>query len=61
MALTDWLWLIRLIMEILKLIAQLPEDELRMIANLRGVVDLPDPPAKRQAKKPSSRTPPVVT
>lgn len=43
MALTDWLWLIKLIMEILKLIAQLPEDELRMIANLRNVVELSDP------------------
>lgn len=46
MALADWLWLVRLIMEILKLIAQLPQDELQAIANLRGVIDLPDPPAK---------------
>lgn len=51
MALIDWLWLVRLIMEILKLIAQLPEDELRMIANLRQVVELPDPPAGKPAKK----------
>ncbi len=51
-ALLDWLWLIRLIIEILKLISQLPEDELRMIANLRSVVDFADPPgANSQTKK----------
>lgn len=46
MALLDWLWLVRLIIEILKLISQLPEDELRMIAGLRNAIDLPDPAAK---------------
>ncbi len=63
MALIDWLWLVRLIIEILKLIAQLPDEELRAIAALRNVVDLPGIPRKRQAKKnksagdpPSSQT-----
>lgn len=51
MALIDWLWLVRLIIEILKLLAQLPEDELRAMANLRGVVQLPDPPGKKAAGK----------
>ena len=46
MALADWLWLVRLIMEILKLIAQLPQEELAAIANLRGTILLDDPPAK---------------
>lgn len=45
MALIDWLWLVKLIIEILKLVAQLPADELAAIANLRSVVDLGDPPA----------------
>ncbi len=50
MALLDWLWLVRLIIEILKLISQLPDDELRMIANLRGVIDLPDLPGQKPKK-----------
>lgn len=50
MALLDWLWLIRLIIEILKLIAQLPEDELRAIASLRDVVDLPGVPATKPTR-----------
>lgn len=52
MALADWLWLVRLIMEILKLIAQLPQEELAAMANLRQVVDL-DPPAKPIRKAPT--------
>lgn len=51
MALIDWLWFIRLVIEILKLISQLPEDELRMIAGLRSVVDFGDPPKADKAKK----------
>jgi len=51
MAFADWLWLVRLILEILKHLSNLPKEELIAMANLRGVVDLPDPPAKRQAKK----------
>lgn len=47
MALRDWLWLVRLIMEILKLIADLPAEELQAIAKLREVVELPDPPGKK--------------
>lgn len=43
MALTDWLWLVRLVMEILKLISQLPAEDLQTIANLRGVIDMADP------------------
>lgn len=39
MALADWLWLIKLIMEILKLIAALPDDELRAIAHLREITE----------------------
>lgn len=50
MALTDWLWLVRLIMEILKLISQLPAEELQAIAQLREVVDLGDPPRKAAKK-----------
>lgn len=49
MALADWLWLVRLIMEILKLIANLPAEELRAIAQLRDVVELPDPPGRKPA------------
>jgi len=57
MALLDWLWLVRLIIEILKLIAQLPQEELVMIANLRGVIDLPDPPSKpAPGRKPPKTT-----
>lgn len=39
MALKDWLWLVRLVMEILKLIAQLPQEELEAIARLRTDLD----------------------
>lgn len=46
MALIDWLWLVKLIIEILKLVAQLPEDELAAIAKLRSVVDPGDPADK---------------
>lgn len=46
MALLDWLWLVRLVIEILKLISQLPAEELTAIANLRSVIDLPDPPGE---------------
>ena len=35
MALRDWLWLVRLIVEILGLIAKLPEEDLKLIAKLR--------------------------
>lgn len=52
MALRDWLWLVRLIMEILKLIADLPAEELQAIAKLREVVELPDPPGR---KSPAAR------
>ena len=61
MALLDWLWLVKLIMQILKLIAELPEEELRAMANLRTVLDIPGSPRKRQAKKPSSPTDKAVT
>lgn len=37
MAIKDWLWLVRLIIEILGLIAKLPEEDLKAIANLRQV------------------------
>ena len=61
MAFTDWLWLVRLIIEILKLLADLPKEELIAMANLRSVVDLPGAPRKRQAKKPGAKTDPTVT
>lgn len=48
---TDWLWLVRLIIEILKLISQLPQEELQMIAELRKVVDLPEPPTKNRSSR----------
>lgn len=51
MALIDWLWLVKLIIEILKLIAALPAEELAAIASLRSVVDLPDPPGKKTKPK----------
>jgi len=35
MALIDYLWLIRLVIEILKLVADLPDEELAAIARLR--------------------------
>lgn len=44
MALRDWLWLVRLIMEILKLIADLPAEELQAIAKLRDVIEVEGPP-----------------
>lgn len=59
MAFADWLWLVRLIIEILKLLAQLPEDELRAMANLRGVVQLPDPPGKKTPRKRKSPATPA--
>lgn len=37
MALQDWLWLVRLVIEILLLISKLPEEELRAIAHLRQI------------------------
>jgi len=39
MALMDWLWLVRLIMEILKLIAEMAPEERAAIATLRQDVD----------------------
>ncbi len=58
MALSDWLWLVRLIIEILKLIAQLPQEELDAIARLRSVITLDDPPANltRQRKPPKTNS-----
>lgn len=49
MALRDWLWLVRLVMEILKLIAALPADDLKAIAKLRESVDLPIPADKHES------------
>lgn len=37
MAIADWLWLVRLVFEILRLVADLPEDEIKAIAKLRQV------------------------
>lgn len=51
MAFIDWLWLIKLIMEILKLIAALPQEELDAIANLRHAVEMPNPPGKKTKNK----------
>lgn len=56
MAFIDWLWLVKLIMEILKLIAALPQDELDAIAKLRTVLEVPDPPGKQNTR---SRTKPT--
>jgi len=39
MALMDYLWLIRLIIEILRLVADLPEEDLRSIAKLRSIAE----------------------
>ncbi len=50
MAFTDWLWLVRLIIEILKLLAELPKEQLVQIANLRTAFDLPDIPKRRQSR-----------
>ena len=61
MAFTDWLWLVRLIIEILKLLADLPKEELIAMANLRSVVDLPGQPRKRAKRKPAEPTDPEVT
>lgn len=61
MAFTDWLWLVRLVIEILKLLADLPKDELIAMANLRSVVELPGTTPKRARKKPSNPTDPTVT
>ncbi len=49
MPFTDWLWLVRLIIEILKLLAELPKEELIAMANLRSVVDLPGAPKRRRS------------
>lgn len=56
MALGDWLWLIRLIMEILKLIAQLPEDELKAIATLRKHIPEFDTPQEKPSKGKTTTT-----
>lgn len=61
MALADWLWLVRLIIENLKLLADLPKEELVAMANLRGIVDLPGQTSKRSKKIPPKKTDPVVT
>jgi len=61
MALSDWLWLVRLIMEILKLIAQLPQEELEAIASLRGHIDLGEPAARRTARRKPPKTDTQVT
>ena len=37
MAIQAWLWLVRLIIEILRLVANLPEEDLKAIANLRQI------------------------
>ena len=54
MAFTDWLWLVRLIIEILKLLAELPKEQLIQIANLRTAFDLPGQPRKRSRRAPAS-------
>jgi hypothetical protein len=35
MALLDWIWLVKLVMEILRLISQLPDEELKAMCRLR--------------------------
>ena len=37
MAFKDWIWLIKLIVEILKAIAELSDDEIKAIAKLRQI------------------------
>lgn len=59
MAFSDYLWLVRLIIEILKLLADLPKEELIAMANLRSVVDLPGAPRTRKPRSPAApRAPP---
>lgn len=57
MALLDYIWLIRLIMEILKLIAEMAPDERAAIAQLR--TDLPFQTASRPRKKRNQPADPV--
>lgn len=61
MAFSDWIWLVRLIIEILKLIAALPAEELRTIANLRSVFEIPGVPKKQRARKPPDKPDSEVT
>ena len=49
MALLDYIWLVRLIMEILKLIAEMAPEERVAMANLR--IDMPMYTAKRSRRK----------
>jgi len=53
MALMDYLWLIRLIMEILKMIAEMAPEERAMVAQLR--MDMP----MQVARKPRARKSPA--
>ena len=61
MGLQDWLWLIKLIIEILKVIAQLPADELRAIANLRQITEPQSSRPRRARKPPEPETDQTVT
>ena len=49
MALMDYIWLIRLIMEILKLISEMAPEERAMVAQLR--IDMPMTVARNPRKK----------
>lgn len=61
MALTDWLWLVRLVIEILKLISQLPDEELQAIARIREISEPLVATRKPRTRKPKSPTEPAVT
>ncbi len=57
MSFFDYLWIVRLVIEILKIIAKMDEPERLEIANLRSILpDFSSQPVKKPARKPASGT-----
>lgn len=61
MALADWLWLVRLILEILKGIADMSEEDRIAISTLRHDSEHLAARPKRKKKNSSTQTDPAVT
>ena len=61
MSLADYLWLVRLIIEILKAVAAMAEPDRLAIAQLRADSEKLDSKPKRTKKIPPEKTTPAVT
>ena len=61
MTLADYLWLVRLIIEILKAIAAMPPGDRLAISQLRKDSERPPAKPKQPKTKPPDRTTPPVT